>query len=294
MTIALFAALAGCGAGGTHPDPPQLGEISTITSVRQVVRPIDAYLPTASQGLIAQRAVYLTSARCLRRLGISEAPWAAPAQTEATDQDVRSQLYGYFAPDRVATTGYDAITATDTRTPASATTQQVLAGRDSTGAPLTQYQGKAVPKGGCLKEALDAVGGSMAMTPDPSALPGGGPKVPLTDPRIVAADHQWSGCMKTHGFTYANPADAYMDPRWRDQNPGAGAAVTHSPAEIATATADDACKRSTNLMGIAVAVQTAYDQQYIAAHADDLAKFAQRVKQHIADCEKLIAAGDAA
>ncbi|MEV7597231.1 hypothetical protein AB0O91_07530 [Kitasatospora sp. NPDC089797] len=289
LVIALAAALAACGAEDTRPAPPQLGEISTVTAIGQVVRPIDVYLPTSAQSAVVQRAVYAASAHCLRQLGISEAPWPDPGPDAAADQDVRSQLYGYFSPGRVATTGYDAVTAADDRPAPSAATQQVLAGRDGSGAPLTEYQGRPVPEGGCLRAALDAVGGSMATTPDPAALPGGGPKEPLTDPRIVAADRQWSGCMKSRGFSYATPADAFMDPRWRDRRPAPGAAVTHSPVELATATADDACKRSTNLMGIAVAVQTAYDKQYIAAHADDLAAFTRRVRQHIADCEKLIA-----
>ncbi|MFD5467591.1 hypothetical protein ACFWIQ_32965 [Kitasatospora sp. NPDC127059] len=292
LTIALLAALAGCGASGTRPEPPQLGEIPTVTGVGQVVRPIDAYLPTAAQSRTVARAAYLTSARCLRRLGISEPPGPDPARTEgADDRDVRSQLYGYFAPERVATTGYDAVVAPGTGQPASAATRQALTGRDATGAPITEYQGKPVPEGGCLQEGLDAVGGSRFLHSDPSALPDGGPKEPLTDPRVVAADRRWSGCMKEHGFAYATPADAYLDPRWRDSARSSGTSVTHSPAEIATATADDACKRSTGFMGIAVAVQSAYDRQYIAAHPDDLATFAQGVSRHVADAEQVVATG---
>ncbi|MBD0671952.1 hypothetical protein [Streptomyces sp. CBMA156] len=161
------------------------------------------------------------------------------------------------------------------------------------GIDFTEFQGRAVPKGGCLQEGLDAVGGAAFLNSAPSALPGGGPKEPLTDPRVVAADRQWSNCMKDRGFTYATPADAYMDPRWRDRTQGAGASVGHTPAELATATADDACKRSTGFMGIAVAVQAAYDRQYIAAHPQEPATFAQGIGRHVADAEKTVAAGTA-
>ncbi|MGW1177809.1 hypothetical protein ACWD4P_29310 [Kitasatospora sp. NPDC002543] len=293
LTLALLAALAGCGTGDARPAPPQLGEIPTITGVGQVIRPIDAYLPTTAQTRTVERAAYLTSADCLRRLGITEAPGPDPAGTEPAARDVRSQLYGYFAPDRVAATGYDAVVAVGTGQPASAATRQVLTGRDATGTPVTEFQGRAVPKGGCLQAGLDAVGGAMFLNSDPSALPGGGPKEPLTDPRVVAADRQWSTCMKDRGFTYATPAAAYMDPRWRDRTRSAETPVSHTPAELATATADDACKRSTNFMGITVAVQAAYDRQYIAAHPAELATFAQGVSRHVADAEQVIAAGAA-
>ncbi|MEU8926922.1 hypothetical protein AB0D10_39390 [Kitasatospora sp. NPDC048545] len=293
LTLVLLTALAGCGTGGTRPAPPQLGEIPTITGVGQVVRPIDVYLPTAAQTRTVERAAYLTSALCLRRLGISEPPGPDPARAEPADRDVRSQLYGYFAPDRVATTGYDAVVATGAGQPTSAATLQVLTGRDAAGTPVTDFQGRTVPKGGCLQEGLNAVGGAVFLSSDPSALPGGGPKEPLTDPRVVAADRQWSSCMKDHGFTYATPADAYMDPRWRDRTQGATTPAGHTPAELATAAADDACKRSTNFMGIAVAVQAAYDRQYIAAHPQELATFAQGASRHVADAQEVVADGAA-
>ncbi|MEU6055802.1 hypothetical protein ABZ829_35880 [Streptomyces xanthochromogenes] len=291
MTVALAAVLSGCGTGSSRPDIPPLGEVSSITSVRQVVRPIDAYLPTASQNQIAERAIHLTTARCLRQFGSSEPPGADPAQpeTKTAKRDVRAQLFGYFAPDLVATTGYNAVSAPEPQTLTSASTPQILTGRDKAGNVITEYRGKIVPKGGCLQKGLDAVGGSMFLTVA-AVIPAGGPKEPLNDPRIVNANHQWSVCMKSHGFAYATPADAYMDPRWHTQ-PSGVTSVAHSPTEIATATADTTCKQSTNFMGIAVAVQTAYDKQYIAANKAQLASFTQRLHKHIADAEKIISDG---
>ena len=69
-------------------------------------------------------------------------------------------------------------------------------------------------------------------------------------------------------YSYATPWDADADPRWHEESSGAGSTVTHSRDEIATATADMSCKQSTNFMGIAVAVETAYDNQYISANAN--------------------------
>ena len=55
-----------------------------------------------------------------------------------------------------------------------------------------------------------------------------------------------------------------------------------STAQIATATADVQCKISTNLIGVAMAVQTAYDQQYIDAHTDQLAAYRERLQRAVA------------
>ncbi|MDQ4504159.1 hypothetical protein [Sinomonas sp. ASV322] len=44
--------------------------------------------------------------------------------------------------------------------------------------------------------------------------------------------------------------------------------------EIAAAVADVQCKISTNLVGIGAALQTAYDQEYIAKHRAALDAFA--------------------
>jgi hypothetical protein len=68
--------------------------------------------------------------------------------------------------------------------------------------------------------------------------------------------------MKGKGFSYATPLAAISDVAWR------GAAVTAT--QIATASADVSCKISTNLMGIGMTVQAAYDRQYIDAHRAQL------------------------
>ncbi|MFI2206680.1 hypothetical protein ACH47Z_39340 [Streptomyces sp. NPDC020192] len=242
-----------------------MGKTPAITRVDQVVRPIDAYLPTVEQSRTVERAACVSSIKCLKRFGISQAPGPDPATGETARRDVRSQLYGYFVPDQAATKGYDAVVMPQSRTRMPDSVRRVYFGREDTGAVVTFFQGKAVPRGGCLKEGLDAVGGSLLLGADALAMPGGGPKEPVRDPRVVDADHQWSACMKAHGFVYATPADAYTDPRWRTPAMSSHGSVTHSRAELATATTDMACKQSTNFMGITVAVQSGYDKQIAVA-----------------------------
>lgn len=64
--------------------------------------------------------------------------------------------------------------------------------------------------------------------------------------------------MKEKGFSFESPIDAIGDPAWQ------GGSVTAE--QISAAVADVDCKISTNLVGIGVAVQSAYDQRYIDEH----------------------------
>ncbi|MBP2055241.1 hypothetical protein J2Z21_008254 [Streptomyces griseochromogenes] len=285
----LVVVLAGCGAAADRPALPPVRKIAAITRVDQVVRPVDAYLPTGEQSRIVERAAYMSSIKCLKGFGISQVPGPDPATDETWRRDVRSQLYGYFAPDQAATKGYDAVVMPPSGARMSDAARRVYIGRDDTGAAISEFRGKTVPRGGCLKAGLGAVGGSLLLGADASALPGGGPKEPLHDPRVVDAEHKWSACMKAHGFVYATPADAYMDPRWRAPAMSTQSSVTHSRAEIATATTDMACKQSTNFMGITVAVQSGYDKQYITATTAGLARFKERLDKQIAMAKKIIA-----
>jgi hypothetical protein len=68
--------------------------------------------------------------------------------------------------------------------------------------------------------------------------------------------------MSKAGFAYSTPMDANNDPRW------SGEEVTQ--AEIAVAVADVNCKKKTNLVGIRMAVDAAYQRAAIAANAIEL------------------------
>lgn len=80
--------------------------------------------------------------------------------------------------------------------------------------------------------------------------------------------------------------DAYIDPKWiADNDPS-----EHSADEIATAHADMSCKESTNLVGTAVAVESAYDADYIKRRHDDLVKAKADLELRVNNAKALIAA----
>jgi hypothetical protein len=77
------------------------------------------------------------------------------------------------------------------------------------------------------------------------------------DPQVQAVTRQWSRCMAARGYAYPGPLDPPADRRFRGPV---------SATEIATAAADIACKRRTNLLGVWSAVETAYQLPQIAAN----------------------------
>lgn len=62
---------------------------------------------------------------------------------------------------------------------------------------------------------------------------------------------------------------------------------------IATATADVECKLSTNLVGVAVAVEIAYDRQYIEMHPAQLTEFKRRLGDQLRAAARLTGSSSA-
>jgi hypothetical protein len=153
---------------------------------------------------------------------------------------------------------------------------------------LTSYHGKPVPKEGCQGFAFAAVGGSLPGVGSTHDMPGGGPDVPLTDPRIVSVNRQWSGCMASKGFKYPTPIDAIADPRWKPDPKNTGA-YRPSGEQVAVASADIGCKLSLNLVGIDVAVASAYQKQYIDSHAAELAGYRRNFDSRLKRAATIIA-----
>jgi len=189
-----------------------------------------------------------------------------------SDNVVRSDLWGFF----------------DTNT---ATYSRYGYGRPPTASgsfTSTPPQGPQNVVENCEAEANSSLPGGSDSRPeflvDIHALPGRGPEVPLTDSRWLAAQRKWATCMADNGFPgYATALDAIGDPKWqRLDSSGRPSNAGASAAEVATASADITCKQKTNLVGIGLAVQSAYDQRYIQANTDALAKFRTKIAAYIA------------
>ncbi|MFC0842418.1 hypothetical protein ACFH04_01515 [Streptomyces noboritoensis] len=308
ITAALLAsvAIAGCGTtrspGRSTAPPPPLGPVPTITSPDAISLPIDAYTPSQSEEDALGHAAAISFAQCMQRFGFQEPKKLTPdAQPAAVLHDLRarSPLYGFFDPSVAHTEGYGVVRSasgdTTARTaaakPPTRVEESLITGHDASGTRIASYDGKPVPREGCQGYAFAAVGGSLPGVGSTHDMPDGGPDVPLADPRITSINKQWSGCMEAKGFNYPAPVAAISDPRWKPDPKN----IEHympSREQITVASADMDCKLSLNLIGVAVAVATAYHKQYIASHATELAEYRKNFKNRLAKATAIIASED--
>ncbi|MBB5781111.1 hypothetical protein [Nonomuraea jabiensis] len=131
--------------------------------------------------------------------------------------------------------------------------------------------GDQAPPGGCQEQARKA----LAMAPadaDPS-LPQHLSMLSFqrsrADRRVQAAVKEWSACMRAAGHSYATPFDPIADPAFRDGT---------SERELATTRTDLACKKRTNLVGVWLSVESAYQRTMIDRNAAALQR-ARRANQ---------------
>ncbi|MDQ1294238.1 MAG: hypothetical protein QG608_2121 [Actinomycetota bacterium] len=261
-SIAAVTVLAGCGSSGRSSPmgpEPSLGPITQVKSPALVGRPLDAFLLSTEQTLRLERSRYRAMNRCLEQRGVSgrfEIPEDMPGFIAGmvTDRIVRSDLYGFFDVENVRLRGYhrppSAPVSIDSRPPAGVSEQVVAECRSS---------GERAAAGVVSPTDLEIL----------SKLPAGGPRSPLRDSRYERVVERWRTCMGDRGFVYSGPLAAIGDQRWRTPEP--------SEAERAVAVADVECKISTNLVGVALAVQAATDGQYLRAHAEGLKEHRARL-----------------
>lgn len=289
--VALSA--ASCSSGRSQAKPPEIGPTPAITSPDQIVRPIFPYTVSADQATTIFGAVRVGTEACMRGFGFAlDLPKPPDVKRDIYQNLARSKEYGFFDPASDPSKGYDTKvhqevdTALLNRMPGDE--RAVLDGVDAAGKPTTAFGGRPVPSGGCAGAGMAAVGDKILIAHDTGALPDQGPAVPPTDPRIAEVNEKWSACMAQKGFHYATPQDAYIDPRWRQLTPDKSDVVI-PPEEVATASADLACKREVNLVGVVVAVEGGYDRQYIDSHKTALDQYDKTVAQQVQQASTFIA-----
>ncbi|MDY0914973.1 hypothetical protein [Rathayibacter festucae] len=254
------------------PAEPPLGTVSEPTDPSQIVRPIDQFLPDTQVVLQLIRAERAHQIDCLRGLTddraidwpLDEEAVRAFVQGNAGDEVVRSDLWGFYDPQNASRLGYSR--AADQAGALESGVPQGVSSEDFAECSIAVHG--AFPLGS---------GGGAFSAGHVSSLPNGGPPVPTSDSRVEEVVEEWSACMKKRGFEYPDPVTAMIDQGWK---PGVSSV---SAEQIATATADMDCKAETNLVGIELAVQSAYDQEYIESHREALENMAEVIADYIGD-----------
>lgn len=291
LLFALPLVLLGCSADGGGDDvavssgSEQARVSGEVVVPEGVALPLDAYAFSDKEAQVIGQATEASVMECFQAYGFAAAD-AEPlpvgsggAKTErharryaVADAEVAA-TYGYHPPQNgdVRRDFYEAHTAEEL---------QVLVGPTEGKSAVSQYRGRAVPQGGCLGQAVAAVAAGDAAAQRAgeelvSSVQADAWNASLRDPRVLDVFAAWSACMAEAGYSYEAPMQANDDPAW--QSP------TASPEEIATATADVACKEKTDLVAVWSSVEAEHQAGSIAKHQKRFDAYRAVLDQQVAD-----------
>jgi hypothetical protein len=108
------------------------------------------------------------------------------------------------------------------------------------------------------------------------------------DPRAAAVASAWHSCMLTKGYGYATPAEALADPRWAPGTATSESQVKNHALQISVAIADARCQQKVNFGGMRLALLTAYQNQLIRAHEQELKQYVRQVATLVARARKIL------
>jgi len=252
--------------------PPPLPSIPAIAPGTYLTMPLDQYIATRGQQQIFLQAFAKVQSACMARYGWKfpvpsfSPPAARDHGTQFGRSPAQASIYGdHPDPAALSQGGQPGTQAThDTsrrksQLPLPAAELAVL-----NGSGVRVAAGKPVPDGGCSAETyrhLDPTYQTVGQAPAIQAelaqrLARTAFLLAEDDGRMQSAVRRWSACMHSAGYAYRTPRQASQDTAWRTPAP--------SPAEIATATADESCQARQNLIGTQAALVAAYQHVLIS------------------------------
>lgn len=306
LTLAIVAIGAtACGSaanspGTRRPTPalPPLGTVPTTAYAQAAAGlPLAAYTLSQQDLTAIRNAGDILIQRCMQSKGFAypvtlTSTAAAPPEIEP---------YGITDKSQAATYGYAQPASDGSGSPASASPAGVTRPAQGNGLPslsqLQQRYGTAYVQALFGNTDVTAGGsqGDSACVNANRQLFAGGPQAQAdlnlageltdqseqlteADPRVRAVERSWQRCMKSRGFNFASPmaAEAAAWPAEPDLT------------EIATATADVQCKMSTNLPGIWLAVEAAYQHSLISSHESQLAQLNLELQAEVQRAKTLL------
>lgn len=259
--IAVAASLSSCSGSKADTAQPDVSTFPVVTSSKQISLPFDAYMLTAEQDALNLKANNLLVRRCAERFGVEA---SMPVGLNPTPNELNARRYGIVDGKRAQSFGYrpeesPAESAGKGDWNPSPTEMAVLGMGDAGDAgSLVDSAGDTLPKGGCIGEADRTLGGVQPPAPaDVLEVY----KSAESDSRVQKAWKRWSTCMEDAGYDYSSPWEP-NNAKWPEQV---------SQKEIDTAVDDVKCRQSTNLVGIWMAVEAAYQRKALQADPEGFA-----------------------
>ncbi|GAA1516246.1 hypothetical protein GCM10009730_22470 [Streptomyces albidochromogenes] len=293
MTPALtLFALVGCTAQGPQGDTgarpgASRAKDSTAAERNYTYRlPIAAYSYTDAEYASIDAAENTLAGACMARYSLTyRPPRPAPAKPGADrryglSEEKSATLFGYRPDSSYRATHQTLQLSKDERT--------VLFGkREGPGksAPL-EYRGKKVPDNGCLGQAKEDFGKTFAYPEGAemaSRISSQSYRESMLLPEVQAAFKKWSACMKKSGFAYGSPGEPFNAKKFRE------GPVTAQ--EKATARADVACKRSTDLLDVWFTAESRVQKTMITEHTEALDRLRDLHSKKVAAARKVVAEG---
>jgi hypothetical protein len=282
----LALALTTFGIASAGSAEPQVENIRTIVDWRDISLPLDAYEMPLNERNIILSAEYRLTAQCMSGFGLHlGGPDWGTLTTDLPVKTMHYRLYGLLDSDHATRYGYHSPTEAQ-KNPEQRSSDSIPGDYSNVlGAKLGggEYDGKPIPEGGCIglaqKQIEDETSGQNSLIEDLGFRTW---TAASRDSRVESAFGAWSACMSEAGFSYDKPEDANNDEAF------SGTAI--SQREIDVAISDVECKKKTNLIGIRTGVESAYQEEEIRLHADDLAQLLKKHDEAIDRARKVLSA----
>ncbi|MEV0746322.1 MULTISPECIES: hypothetical protein [unclassified Streptomyces] len=276
---------------------PEVSATPAMSGTVGLKLPLDAYDATREEADALQQGQGVLISRCMERFGFR---YSLPPRPATPTRGENALVFGVVDANEAARYGYSAPedAQPSRRTPQNLTPSEELAlhgapdlkppdmptsqsEAEKNGGGKERINGKAVPVGGCGREAF-----LKLYAPEPNAvdamyvfnLKAQAESRAREDSRTKAVNKHWSGCMARSGRTATDPMNVTTELGIADD-------ALASPAAITAAKADVGCKKEVNLVGIYFAVQSAYQNRLIDRNAETL----DLAKKQLADRLKLAA-----
>ncbi|MEU9084454.1 hypothetical protein [Streptomyces sp. NPDC048357] len=249
------------GSEGITAEPVAAAYVGNPNDVATWRLPLEAYQPTATQRRTIGSARDGLIDQCMANAGFPN--WTpAPDLPQLDGVSPMDSRYGIHDAQRAAKRGYHPDEAVQKEYSAAIAVGAV----DQSGS-----DDKALRN--CAKQT-DAKAPQAQRSEVATKADAGSFLASMKDPAVLDVFAKWSSCMKAKGHSYAEPMDARNDARFHDPS-----VVTE--LEIATATADVACRTEHKVQKVWFDVETRLQQKAITQNQPSLESAKQAIQESV-------------